>query len=79
MIVCQCEVVSHHAIHVAVDEGAATLAQVCRSTKAGTDCGGCVFGVRKVIESYTRSDHVTLHQPLKEPDAAAQPPRRRVA
>ncbi|GMA40437.1 (2Fe-2S)-binding protein [Mobilicoccus caccae] len=79
MIVCHCEVVSDRDIRAAVDGSAHTLAQVCRSTGAGTDCGGCVFGVRAVIESYTRQDHVTLHQPLEETDAATQPPRRRVA
>lgn len=79
MIVCHCEVVSDRDIRAAVDDGATTLARVCRSTSAGTGCGGCVFGVRAVIESYTGRDHVTLHSSLEEYHAATQSPRRRVA
>ncbi|WP_082043738.1 (2Fe-2S)-binding protein [Mobilicoccus massiliensis] len=79
MIVCHCEVVSDRDIRKAVDDGACTLAQTCRATRAGTGCGACVFGVRAVLETYTRQDHITLHEPFEETDAATQPPRRRVA
>jgi bacterioferritin-associated ferredoxin len=33
----------------AVSAGARTLAQVCRTTNAGVDCGACVFSVRRVM------------------------------
>ncbi|GGL44824.1 (2Fe-2S)-binding protein [Phycicoccus endophyticus] len=49
MIVCHCRVVNDTAITAAVDEGAHTLAQVCRATGAGTDCGGCVFSVKALL------------------------------
>lgn len=49
MIVCHCTVVNDAAITQAVDDGAATLAEVCRVTGAGTDCGGCVFTVKAIL------------------------------
>ena len=49
MIVCQCRVVNDSAIAAAVDEGATTLAEVCRATGAGTDCGACVFSVKALF------------------------------
>ena len=49
MIICHCKVVNDAAIRAAVDSGAATLAQVCRDTGAGTDCGGCVFTVKAIV------------------------------
>jgi len=33
----------------AVASGARTVAQVCRETKAGRDCGSCVFAVKRVF------------------------------
>ena len=49
MIVCQCKVVNDRAITAAVDAGAGSLAEVCRTTGAGTDCGGCVFAVKAIV------------------------------
>ncbi len=49
MIVCHCMVVNDTAITEAVDAGATTLAEVCRTTGAGTDCGGCVFSVKAIV------------------------------
>ena len=49
MIVCHCHVVNDAAIAAAVDAGARTLGQVCRSTGAGSDCGSCVFSVRRLV------------------------------
>lgn len=49
MIICQCRVVSDTAVHAAVEAGATTLAEVCRTTGAGTDCGGCVFTVKALV------------------------------
>ena len=56
MIICQCAVVSDRLVIEAVDSGARSLAQVCRATDAGQDCGACVFNVRRVITEY-RSAH----------------------
>ena len=56
MIICQCAAVSDRLVIEAVDSGARSLAQVCRATAAGQDCGACVFNVRRVITEY-RSAH----------------------
>ncbi|HEU5241882.1 MAG TPA: (2Fe-2S)-binding protein [Ornithinibacter sp.] len=32
-----------------MDAGARTLSAVCRTTGAGSDCGGCVFSVRRLM------------------------------
>ncbi len=42
MIVCQCEVVTDRQVVGAITEGAETLGQLCRLTRAGTGCGRCV-------------------------------------
>ena len=49
MIVCQCAVVSDGMVAAAVDAGARSVAQVCRSTGAGRDCGSCVFSLKAVL------------------------------
>jgi bacterioferritin-associated ferredoxin len=49
VIICHCEAVCHHSVAAAVDAGARTLAQVCRTTGAGRDCGACVFSVKRLV------------------------------
>jgi bacterioferritin-associated ferredoxin len=49
VIVCHCRVVNDSAVAAAVDDGASTLADVCRVTGAGTDCGVCVFSVKALL------------------------------
>ena len=49
MIVCHCQVVNDRAVVAAVRSGARTLGQVCQATGAGTDCGSCVFAVRRLL------------------------------
>lgn len=49
MIVCHCQVVTETAVAEVVDAGARTLGQVCRTTGAGTDCGACVFTVKRLL------------------------------
>ena len=67
VIVCHCHVISDRDVRAAVDTGARTVAQVCRGTGAGTDCGGCVFTVRRVL-----CEHVeTIHASLPEVDSEA--------
>ena len=49
MIVCHCRVVSDREVMRAVDEGARSLADVCRDTGAGRDCGACVLSVKRLL------------------------------
>lgn len=49
MIVCHCHVVSDREVMRAVDEGARSLAAVCRKTGAGRDCGACVLSVKRLL------------------------------
>lgn len=49
MIFCHCAVVGDRQVADAVRAGARTVAQVCRSTGAGQQCGSCVFSVRRVL------------------------------
>ena len=49
MIVCHCRVVSDREVTRAVDEGARSLAAVCRATGAGRDCGACVLSVKRLL------------------------------
>lgn len=55
MIVCHCKVVTDQAVSRVVDAGACSLGQVCRSTGAGTDCGGCVFAVKHMLCQHEES------------------------
>jgi bacterioferritin-associated ferredoxin len=49
VIVCHCLVVNDAAVVDAVEAGATTLAKVCQTTGAGTDCGSCVFAVKALL------------------------------
>jgi bacterioferritin-associated ferredoxin len=49
VIVCQCAVVNDGMVAAAVDAGARTVGQVCRSTGAGRDCGSCVFAMKALL------------------------------
>jgi bacterioferritin-associated ferredoxin len=49
VIVCQCGVVSDSAVVEASRAGDRTLAEVCRSTGAGQNCGVCVFSIRRLL------------------------------
>jgi bacterioferritin-associated ferredoxin len=51
VILCHCYVVSDKAVSAAVDQGARTLAGVCRSTGAGRDCGTCVLSVKHAMRA----------------------------
>ena len=55
MIICHCAVVSDRSVTQAVAAGARSLAQVCRATGAGRDCGACVFSVKQVITEVRHS------------------------
>jgi len=54
VIICQCAVVSDRLVTQAIAAGARSLAQVCRATDAGGDCGACVFTIKRVITEHLR-------------------------
>ena len=58
MIVCHCHAVNDAAVAAAAAAGARTLGQVCRSPGAGSDCGSCVFSVRRLV-----CEHVSRQVP----------------
>ncbi|MDC5697580.1 (2Fe-2S)-binding protein [Intrasporangium calvum] len=60
MIICHCGVVNGDSVVRAVDAGARTLSQVCRSTGAGQDCGSCVFALRRLICEHEQTQRATL-------------------
>ena len=64
MILCQCAVVSDRLVTEAVATGAQSLAQVCRATGAGRDCGACVLTVKRVITEHRQATScgVAAHQ-----------------
>ncbi len=49
MIVCHCKVVTDRVVHESIDQGARNVNQVCRSTGAGQDCGGCLFSLKRML------------------------------
>ncbi|MBD8870901.1 (2Fe-2S)-binding protein [Nocardioides donggukensis] len=49
MIVCHCAVVNDRAVVAAVDQGARTLAGICRTTGAGSGCGACIFSLKRLL------------------------------
>ncbi len=62
MIVCHCQVVNDRAVRDSVARGARTLADVCRATGAGKDCGACVFSVRRLLCEHVAVDAGTLEE-----------------
>ena len=55
MVVCQCHRVSERTVSQVLDAGASKIGQVVRSTKAGTDCGGCLPQLRELCEAFFHS------------------------
>jgi bacterioferritin-associated ferredoxin len=47
MIVCLCHGVSDRVIDDAIDDGCASLRQIGRNCKAGTDCGACRSDIKE--------------------------------
>jgi bacterioferritin-associated ferredoxin len=52
MIICHCKVVTDRQVVECIEHGARSLAQVCRSSGVGQDCGGCVFSVKRLLCEY---------------------------
>lgn len=67
MIVCHCRVVSDREVERAIDEGATSLADVCRVTGAGRDCGGCVLSVRGLLCQQEATPSVSAQEPESVP------------
>ncbi|WP_414654426.1 (2Fe-2S)-binding protein [Intrasporangium sp.] len=55
MVICHCKAVTDRCVDHALREGARTLAQVCRNTGAGQDCGVCVLSVKREMQANTLS------------------------
>lgn len=54
MLICHCHSISDRRIREEAREGARTVGQIGRATKAGTCCGGCVPAIREVLDSTRR-------------------------
>jgi bacterioferritin-associated ferredoxin len=66
VIFCHCAVVGDREVAAAVEAGARTVAQVCKATGAGQQCGSCIFSVRRVL-----CQHGAESTPALEVDVAA--------
>jgi bacterioferritin-associated ferredoxin len=65
MIVCLCNSVSDAAIARAIDEGASSVREVARRTRAGTCCGACRDSIRDALRASGRSeDRVRVALPI---------------
>lgn len=60
MIVCHCAVVNDREVIQAWDAGARSLGQACRATGAGTDCGSCVFSLKRLLCEHGQSSSSAL-------------------
>jgi bacterioferritin-associated ferredoxin len=49
MFVCHCAVVTDHDVLNSLANGSRCLADVCRDTGAGRNCGGCVDTLRSLV------------------------------
>lgn len=50
MIVCQCQRVSDRKVAACVRKGCTSLREVCAAAGAGRACGGCVRGLRELLD-----------------------------
>ena len=64
MIVCHCAVVSDRDVTAAIEDGARSVASICRATSAARDCGGCIFTVKALLR-----EHCLVH-PVKPMEVA---------
>lgn len=49
MIVCVCKAVRDHQIRRAIREGADSVREIGRATRAGTECGSCAVDLRAML------------------------------
>jgi bacterioferritin-associated ferredoxin len=71
VIVCHCAVVTDRDVTDAWDAGARSLGQACRTTGAGTDCGSCVFSLKRLLCEHEASVTRSLSDPTR--DLASDP------
>ena len=60
MIVCHCVVVNDQQVARAIDQGARTVANVCRATGAGRNCGSCIFTLKRLLCQHEADDQVAF-------------------
>jgi bacterioferritin-associated ferredoxin len=60
VIVCHCAVVTDRDVRDAWDSGARSLGQTCRATGAGSDCGTCVFSLKRLLCEHVDSASLAL-------------------
>ncbi|MDP2289050.1 MAG: (2Fe-2S)-binding protein [Actinomycetota bacterium] len=70
---CHCRGVSGRRLHKAIDHGCTTLAQVCRESGAGNDCGTCVPTIKEMLEKTLSSVAAQAQQEGVPNNATAQP------
>ncbi len=63
VIVCQCHGVSDRTIRKAVRDGACSLRQVARASRAGRMCGGCRPAVERLIDEEIGATPVLVAMP----------------
>ena len=51
MIVCHCKGKTHRDIEAAATQGASSLREVAAMCHAGSECGGCLEVIRKLLET----------------------------
>jgi bacterioferritin-associated ferredoxin len=56
VLICHCRAVTDRAIRAAIEAGARTPAEVARSCRAGTGCGGCRSAVRQLLGEHAVPD-----------------------
>ena len=52
--ICFCHNVLESQIVMAISEGAVTIEEIRKRTKANTGCGGCEFEVRDILKKHAR-------------------------
>jgi bacterioferritin-associated ferredoxin len=60
VIVCHCVVVNDQQVAHAIDQGARTVANVCRATGAGRNCGSCIFTLKRLLCQHVADDQVAF-------------------
>jgi len=59
-LVCVCHDVSEKTLRNAIDDGASTLAKLCKTTRAGTNCGSCRPILAQLLSHTANSEKETV-------------------
>lgn len=49
MFVCHCAVITDRDVVASIAAGSSTVAEVCRATSAGRDCGRCIPTLKRLL------------------------------